>query len=119
MNSKDEKQTGIPIAELLKGEDNKRNLRMFMREPHGDPRAREALIDELWRLRDEERRRAAPFRRGRARGSESEKKQHVRKLVTDNPGLGAKELRLRADESILDGMKDRRFSNLVSEVRPK
>jgi hypothetical protein len=122
MNAKDEKPTGIPIAEFLKGDDNKRNLKMFMREPHSDPLAREALMDELWKLRDDEQRRAdeeqqrvAPFRRSGPRGPRAPT-QYIHKLVAENPGLRPKELFRIAQKSRIPDMTFGTFRNHVGKA---
>ncbi len=127
---------GIPLITLL-GEDSpaerqrfEEGLRSVLSDPTLTPEQRaeieryladpiRAAAQDMRQSWDEITELLGAHRGGRAVGSISKKTEHIRTLVADNPGLSWKELRELADESILEGMSDRRFSNQVSAARRK
>jgi hypothetical protein len=91
------KPKGIPLATLLEGKDNERNLKAMMGETRGDARLRVALTDELLKSRDEARQRLAPLRKGRPKGAKNSDAHSVEqdfdRLYRANPDCSAEEVR--------------------------
>jgi len=78
-----------------------------------------AGVEDMGQLLDER----AKYRGGRTTGADRDAavriREHIRELRAAHPTVSAKELRKYADESILDGMPERRWANLVSETAPR
>lgn len=106
---KAKKQNHIPLSAAI----DDRNFKIYIQESRGDPKLKNALLDEVL----QGFRKAKKFTSGRIEGSISGATKQLIELVKNNRHLSAKELFNLASQSAISDMKFSTFRNHVSIIR--